>query len=493
MLVTRLLRQKFHLWIFWLLAIVLALGLVLPGVQMAQETANAIATVNGKAIPQDDYFRAVSRALESQRERMGGELTEAESARVRRMVLDDMINELLAVEGGEDLGLGLGEDEFKQALIRDRTFQNEQGAFDPQRYQQFLQAQAERGMGWEETEALIRRSLRLNKTQAFWASQAKVSPAEWSQAQNRYNRKLRVRALVWEYSSLKAGLKIADDELRDYYSRMRQRWEVAPQVRTSHILIKTDALAGTAVAKVKADELYSKAKGGADFAKLANENSQDDASAKKGGDLGYIKKGDMVPQFEQAAFNMKVGEISEPVLSQFGWHVIKVEGKKAGFEPTFENSKTKALDELKTEKARKLAQAQALKAGLALSDVKLPLDAKAAKEFNARLTELGPLGYGDKAAVPGLGDSAAFSRLLLSLEKGERTQDPAQLEKGIVFAELIGETQGPPPSDKTKADEQRQEAQSQILAKKGQALYEGWIQSLKATAKIKDLSARYQN
>ena len=492
MLVTRLLRQKFHLWIFWLLAIVLALGLVLPGVQMANNS-DAIALVNGKAIPQEDYFKSVSRALESQRERMGGELSEAESARVRKAVLDDMINELLAVEGGEALGLGLGENEFKQALIQDRTFQNEQGVFDPQRYQQFLQAQAERGMGWEETEALIRRSLRLNKTQAFWASQANLSPAEWQAAQALYNRKVRARALVWDYSGIKGGMSVEEDELRDYYSRNRQRWEVSPQVKASHILIKTDALAGTTVAKAKADELYQKAKGGANFAKLAGENSQDEGSAKKGGDLGYFKKGDMVAPFEQAAFNMNVGEISEPVLSQFGWHIIKVEGKKAGFEPTFENSKSKALDELKTEKARKVAQAQALKAGADLADGKTPLDAKAAKNYGARLVELGPLGYGDKAAVPGLGDSASFTRFLLSLEKGERAQDPAQLEKGIVFAEIISETQGPPPSDKTKADERRQAAQSNLMAKKGQALYEGWIQSLRAGAKIKDFSARFGN
>jgi parvulin-like peptidyl-prolyl isomerase len=86
----------------------------------------------------------------------------------------------------------------------------------------------------------------------------------------------------------------------------------------------------TGTAKKKADELYTKAAAGEDFAKLAKQYSQDPGSAANGGDLGYFAKGKMVPAFEEAAFALKVGEISKPVRTVYGYHIIKVTDKKDG-------------------------------------------------------------------------------------------------------------------------------------------------------------------
>jgi foldase protein PrsA len=84
----------------------------------------------------------------------------------------------------------------------------------------------------------------------------------------------------------------------------------------------------TGAAKKKADEIYARAKAGEDFAKLAQENSQDPGTAANGGDLGFFGKGKMVPEFEEAAFKLNVGEISEPVRTVYGYHIIKVTDKK---------------------------------------------------------------------------------------------------------------------------------------------------------------------
>jgi foldase protein PrsA len=91
------------------------------------------------------------------------------------------------------------------------------------------------------------------------------------------------------------------------------------QVKASHILTKDNPQAAVVLEKLKAGE---------DFAALAEEYSQDPGSASNGGDLGYVSKGEMVPEFEQAAFNLEVGELSEVVQSQFGYHVIKVSEKR---------------------------------------------------------------------------------------------------------------------------------------------------------------------
>lgn len=119
-----------------------------------------------------------------------------------------------------------------------------------------------------------------------------------------------------------------EKELKAYYEKNKE------QVNASHILISTKDKSGNpmteekkAEAKKKADEIYNKAKSGEDFAKLAKEYSQDSSNAQKGGELGDFGKGVMVAEFEKAVFSMKEGEISKPVETQFGYHIIKLNKK----------------------------------------------------------------------------------------------------------------------------------------------------------------------
>src|SRR5581483_4572378 len=99
------------------------------------------------------------------------------------------------------------------------------------------------------------------------------------------------------------------------------------QVRASHILLKTDGKDDAAV-KAKAMDIAKQAKAGADFAELAKKYSEDDSNAKNGGDLDYFARGRMVPEFDQAVFAMTPGQISDPIKTQFGYHIIKLVDKK---------------------------------------------------------------------------------------------------------------------------------------------------------------------
>lgn len=108
------------------------------------------------------------------------------------------------------------------------------------------------------------------------------------------------------------GIKVTDKEMQDYYDNLK------PDIRASHILVDDEKTA---------KEVANKLKNGGDFAALAKEYSKDPSSA-QGGDLGFFGSGKMVPEFEKAAYALKVGEISDPVKSQFGWHIIKLTDKK---------------------------------------------------------------------------------------------------------------------------------------------------------------------
>lgn len=128
---------------------------------------------------------------------------------------------------------------------------------------------------------------------------------------------------------LEPYVEISDEEIQDYFTANKEYLDQAEQVKASHILVET---------KEVADEVKEKLNGGADFAELAKEYSTD-TSSQSGGSLGYFGKGQMVPEFEETAFSMKVDEISEPVQSQFGYHIIKVEDHKEAKEATLDEVK----------------------------------------------------------------------------------------------------------------------------------------------------------
>ena len=136
--------------------------------------------------------------------------------------------------------------------------------------------------------------------------------------------------------------QISDADLKAKYDEAIGKQPATEEIEASHILVDD---------KAKAEDIIKKLEGGADFAKLAAEFSSDPGNKDKGGELGWFSKNDMVPAFSEAAFSIKPGEISkEPVETQFGWHVIKVQDKRERAKPTFEEVKPMLLTEMRREK-----------------------------------------------------------------------------------------------------------------------------------------------
>lgn len=138
---------------------------------------------------------------------------------------------------------------------------------------------------------------------------------------------------------VEAKVSISAEEIKKFYSENPDYFKTEDSVKASHILIKTEEKADektVAEARKKIDAILATVKGGADFAAVAKEKSEG-PSGPNGGDLGYFGKGQMVPAFEEAVYKLKVGEISDVVKTQFGFHVIKlVDIKKAGTTPLSE-------------------------------------------------------------------------------------------------------------------------------------------------------------
>jgi peptidyl-prolyl cis-trans isomerase C len=184
-------------------------------------------------------------------------------------------------------------------------------------------------------------------------------------------------------------VNITEEDAREYYLENQQDFEIPEQVRASHILIMPDTSdpnvdpdEAKAAAKAKAEALLKQIRSGADFAELAKANS-DCPSASRGGDLGFFARGRMVPAFEQAAFAMKVGQVSDVVETKFGYHIIKVTDRKEAGTKTFEEVKDALMAMLRAKKQAELAE-QYIESLKAEADIVYP----PGKEPNAAETNL---------------------------------------------------------------------------------------------------------
>jgi peptidyl-prolyl cis-trans isomerase C len=156
----------------------------------------------------------------------------------------------------------------------------------------------------------------------------------------------RRRALRDAYFDKSVREAISDADARKFYDSQVGTVKPEEEVRARHILVDN---------RDKAREIYEKIAHGSDFAQLAKENSKDPGSKDQGGELGFFIHGQMVPQFEEAAFKLKKGEVSEPFESQFGWHIVRVDDRRQRSAPAFEAVKDRVVASMIHKKAQQVA------------------------------------------------------------------------------------------------------------------------------------------
>jgi peptidyl-prolyl cis-trans isomerase D len=300
--------------------------------------ATSVATVNGRDILYTAWVSRVQQASQQESERAGRALTLDETRRIEQRVLDQMIDEVLLEQEYRRRGIRLSVNEIQQAarympppeVQQSPEFQID-GRFNMDKYLRFLSSPMakERGI-LKSLEMYYRAELPKQKLFDQVAADVYVTDEQMWQAWQDVHDTAQVSYVAFTPDASKdSSLLVSDEEIRAHYEAHKKEFDRPGRAQVSLLTIRRlITAADTAAAKAKAESLRREIVGGAKFEDVAKRESADSVSAEQGGALPRGTKGQFVPAFENAAAALRVGQISEPVLTQFGYHIIKLDEKK---------------------------------------------------------------------------------------------------------------------------------------------------------------------
>lgn len=387
----RLMRDHATSWIIKILLGAIVIVFVFWGVgNFGEQKETKAAIVNGDLITMQEYQDAYNRLVDRYRQNFGGKMDDNMIKRLnlRQKALDGLIDQRILLQEAAKLGFRVSEKEVAEAIRKMEVFQSN-GVFNNRRYRYVLNQNRFTTEGFEflqknsmleqKVRSLILGGVKVSENEARewhkWNNTSvsidyilfepkkyeDISPGEeeikayFEEHKENYKTEpeIKVQYLHFDSESYKSEVRIPDEDINDYYEENNDEFKTEKTVEARHILLKKEKDSTPEEIekkKKKALEIMEMAKQGRDFAELAKEYSEG-PTKDKGGDLGAFKKGAMAKPFSDRAFSMEPGEISEPVLTQYGWHIIKVE--------KVNEEKTLSLDEVKEKIITKLTDQRA--------------------------------------------------------------------------------------------------------------------------------------
>jgi len=381
----------------WLAYVVLgAIGLVFVfwGINWTLSAPTYAAKVNGSEISSNQVRQTYQQQLAQMERQSSAPLDDAMRNELKRRVLAEYVNTEALVTRADDLGYRVSDRELLAEMSQVPAFQVD-GKFDQAHALAVLNAQ---GRSVAEIEGLFRRDAKLRQLDTALNASSFATPTELKEfrALTRQQRELawltlpaakyaagatpddaaikayydahkaeymtpetvNLRYVELSLSQLESKVSVDDAQLKAFYEEQKtktpDRFSQAEQRRVRHILLPVSDPKEDAAVKAKAEGILKRAQGGEDFSKLAKEFSQDPGSAAQGGDLGWSEKKVFVGPFADAAFGMKVDEIRGPVKTQFGYHILKLDGIQPPAVKTFEQAKAELETEYKRNEAERL-------------------------------------------------------------------------------------------------------------------------------------------
>jgi peptidyl-prolyl cis-trans isomerase D len=359
----------------------------------------SVATVNGEPISIERYQRRYQNWMrfyaQTLRERFSPEL--AEQMGLPQQVVEDLIQEELTVQQALAEGLAVTDEELTAHIVGIPAF-HEGGRFTLKRYEERLkslgytkasfESEQRRALTRMKVQQAVRDGVRVaeSEIEQLWVAQRQEVRAAWALVElgplvraatateeemaaylrdhgTEFRQPERRRIQYVTVNPRDLTPSVSDAEVEKYYADHSAEFTEPRQVRAAHILVRVPDTGGSEAedqARAKVAEAIRRVKAGEDFAKVAREVSQDPGSAPQGGDLGFVKAGEVVPEFERAAFALKKGEITpEPVRTPFGFHAIKVEEIREGGKKPLKDVAKSIRERLAAEAADRAARNRA--------------------------------------------------------------------------------------------------------------------------------------
>ncbi|MGE4498159.1 MAG: SurA N-terminal domain-containing protein [Deferribacterales bacterium] len=367
---------KFALW-FVIIAFVVTIFLVW-GVGDNVANANFLMKINGKTVSYEEYSNTLENTRNYMRSIFGDNFDSlAQDGELEKQVIEDLTNKYLLIQKAEENGITVSDDEVLAVITSIPSFQVD-GKFNKDAYQTIL---ARSRMTPQQFEASVKTDRLAEKMRELVAASVSVNDEEVAKEYSYRNKKASVSYITFsaenfahEIKAEEAALKeyytantesyripkrikvlytyfdpasftpasvVSDQDAESYYVRNQDQFNSPEAVHARHILIRVEDWHNDEAVKAalaKSESILNEIKGGLDFAEAAKKYSAD-SSAANGGDLGFFTKGQMVPEFEQAAFALNSGEVSGVVKTMYGYHIIKAEEKQEARKPTLDEVK----------------------------------------------------------------------------------------------------------------------------------------------------------
>jgi peptidyl-prolyl cis-trans isomerase D len=384
-------KMQSQKWLTYLLLGALALVFAAWGaygiVDVGFSATGYAAKVNGEKISATEINDSWQQRQPQLLQANGGSLTDAQRGEFQQQLLDSAVNSLAATQHARTMGYRVSDDQVKEAFQSEQAFQVD-GKFN---VQTAIARLAGAGITAKAFEDDLRRSLLSNQLAGTIGASDFLTPQESKRLLGLMDEERELRYLSLQPEAYVANAPIAATEIEAYYKShqddftsieavrlvyaemavadvaaavqvpdadLQARYEkdkasyIRPeQRRARHILLPVDGAANDAKVLADAKGLVSRLKGGADFAALAKEFSKDSASAAKGGDLDWAAREVFVKEFAEQLFGMKVGELSDPVKTQFGYHIIRLDEVRAAAGRSFEDVRAELATAMRNEQA----------------------------------------------------------------------------------------------------------------------------------------------
>ncbi len=357
--------------IFGIIILVFALFGLTPDMG-GPSLGGSAAVVNSKPIPISDFRQRLQMLEEQMQNQSPGGDRESQFRALRARVMDELVYQELLAQAARQEGFQVSDKAIREVILGIEAFK-EDGRFRRERYEAYLRYYGQAPSDFEER---VRKDLMARRAHDLFVGAMRRFPGEAERDERLRKYQLTALYLELQRDALEKVLPVAQGEVdeglmneaRQYFTANRIQFSQPERVRAQHILIAAQDKRTEAEALARLEEVKKELET-ASFEKVATKWSDDEASKMSGGDLGLFPRGRMVSEFDQVAFSLPVGELSPPVKTSFGYHLIKVNEKVAATSPEFEDVQSEVISQVRAKRKVDLFLSQ-LEGAVSSGDVK---------------------------------------------------------------------------------------------------------------------------